>query len=197
MDRFEYLIGLISVIVGLGLADIAISVHRLVKQRAVVCWDSLALTTAAVAAVTMVWIWFNIWDLRGLREFGTFWFYLTVIVEMFLLFLAAAAVLPDEKELESEQGLDLAVYYRSNRAYIWTMLGLFHAAYATRWIYFISGSVLGGVAPVSDTLIGVGYVVTPIALCVALAYTRRRAIQWLLIVTLIGAKLALFWTQTI
>ena len=197
MDRFEYLIGLISLIVGLGLADIAISMHRLIKQRAVVRWDPLALTTTAVAAVTMVWIWFNLWDLRGLREFGTFWFYLTVIIEMFLLFLAAAAVLPDEKELESEDGLNLTAYYGRNRTYIWIMLGLFHAAYATRWVYFLSDNILAGQAPVMQTLLGLAYVLSPIALCFALAYTRRSVHQWLLIFALIGAKLALFWTLTL
>lgn len=64
MDRFEYLIGLVSLIVGLGLADLATSLHRLIKQRTRTRWDGQTLATAALAAFTLIWIWYNVWDLR-------------------------------------------------------------------------------------------------------------------------------------
>lgn len=40
MDRFEYAVGLISLIVGLALADISVSLHRPLKHRAEVRWDA-------------------------------------------------------------------------------------------------------------------------------------------------------------
>lgn len=46
MDRFEYAIGLMSIIVGLGLANLAMSLHRVLKHRMQVRWDGLAVVTA-------------------------------------------------------------------------------------------------------------------------------------------------------
>jgi hypothetical protein len=98
MDRFEYAIGLMSIIVGLGLAALAMSLHRLLKHRAQVRWDGLAMGTAAFAAFTLVRMWYQLWALRNLAEVTNLMFYISLILEMFLVFLAAAAALPDESD---------------------------------------------------------------------------------------------------
>src|SRR3546814_2648487 len=68
MDRFEYAIGLISIIVGLGLADLAMSLHRLLKQRERVRWDWVALATAGFAGFSLIRMWYQLWTVRDFPE---------------------------------------------------------------------------------------------------------------------------------
>lgn len=193
MDRFEYLIGLVSLIVGLGLADLATSLHRLIKQRARVKWDALALATAGFAGFMQVWIWYNIWDLKSFSGVGGFWFYLSLLMEMGLLFLATAACLPDEAELAEGEGRDLTAYLARHRRYLWILFALFFTSYDLRVVYFASRN--GVVSP--RELIWIAAMALPIALCVASALARRRAIQWGLLAVLIGLAVASAMGQTI
>lgn len=182
MDRFEYLIGLVSLIVGLGLADLATSLHRLIKQRARTRWDALTLATAALAAFTLIWIWYNVWDLRGFPGVGGFWFYLSLLLEMTLLYLAAAASLPDEAELAEGEGGDLTAYLARHRRYIWILFGLFFTSYSLRSVYFVSRD--GVLAP--QELLWIALTCIPIALSVTSALARRRVVQWILLIILGG-----------
>lgn len=182
MDRFEYLIGLVSLIVGLGLADLATSLHRLIKQRARTRWDAQTLVTAALAAFTLIWIWYNVWDLRGFPGVGGFWFYLSLLLEMTLLYLAAAASLPDEAELAEGEGRDMTAYLARHRRYIWILFGLFFTSYTLRSVYFVSRD--GVLAP--RDLLWIALTCIPIALSVASAHTRRRVVQWILLLALSG-----------
>lgn len=196
MDRFEYLVGLISLIVGLGLADIATSLHRLIKHRSRVRWDGVALTTTAFAAVTMVWIWYNIWDLRDFAGIDGFVFYITLLVEMFVLFLAAAACLPDESELAEPEGWDLSAYYARSKSYIWSMMTLFHAMYLTRWLYFVSLDSRG-LAELIHHSIEVLLMASPLALCAALIFATGRKLQWALLIVLMVLKTAPYWNLSL
>ncbi|WP_395942487.1 hypothetical protein [Brevundimonas sp.] len=182
MDRFEYLIGLVSLIVGLGLADLATSLHRLIKQRARTKWDALTLATAALAAFTLIWIWYNVWDLRSFPGVGGFWFYLSLLLEMTLLYLAAAASLPDEAELAEGEGRDLTAYLARHRRYIWILFGLFFTSYSLRSVYFVSRD--GVFAP--QELLWIAMTCIPIVLSVASAFARRRSAQWILLLALSG-----------
>lgn len=182
MDRFEYLIGLVSLIVGLGLADLATSLHRLIKQRTRTRWDALTLATAALAAFTLIWIWYNVWDLRNFPGVGGFWFYLSLLLEMTLLYLAAAASLPDEAEFAEGEGRDLTAYLARHRRYIWTLFGLFFTSYSLRSLYFVSRDNV--LAP--QELLWIAMTCIPIALSVASALARRRVVQWVLLLVLSG-----------
>jgi hypothetical protein len=196
MDRFEFLIGLISLIVGLGLTDIAVSLHRLIKHRSRVRWDGMALATTAFAAVTMVWIWYNIWGLRNFAGVDSFLFYLSLLVEMFLLFLAAAACLPDESELSEPEGWDLAAYYARSHGYIWTMMALFHASYLIRWTYFVALNGLTMQAALEHGF-EILLMVAPLTLCTALIFAGRRRLQWGLLVALAIVKIVPAWNLSL
>ena len=54
MDRFEYAIGLISLISGLALADIAVSLHRLIKHRHEGRWDLSAILAVTPVVFTII-----------------------------------------------------------------------------------------------------------------------------------------------
>ena len=57
MTPFEYILPLVSVLVGLAIADLAVSFNRLLRARRRVTWDWLALLAAFIALVAVLDIW--------------------------------------------------------------------------------------------------------------------------------------------
>lgn len=132
MDRFEYAIGLISLISGLALADIAVSLHRLIKHRHEATWGLSAILAVTLVVFTIVAMWYDAWSLRQITDQLNIWFYSTFLLEFFFLFLAASAVLPDERA----DGWDVPAYHLRQKSYLWATMALFHTSYAAHWIYF-------------------------------------------------------------
>jgi hypothetical protein len=130
---FEYALGIFAVLIGLAVADIATSFHRLVRSKRPVIWDPLALLAAAFALCMAVGMWFDLWTVRNVRETRYFFFYLFMVSQMFVLFLIAAASLPDEPG----GAIDLRDFYAGNRRYFWALVALFQVGYTGLGIYFI------------------------------------------------------------
>ena len=135
MRAFEYALGLFSVLIGLAVADIAASFHRLVRGEATVAWDPLALLAAFYALCMTVGMWFDLWSVRGVAETRHFFFYLSLVAELFVLFLVAAASLPDA----GDEAIDLREFYATNRRYFWSLVVLFQVGYIGHGIYFLAG----------------------------------------------------------
>src|ERR1700719_2099165 len=93
---FEFAMGLFSVLIGLAVADVAISFHRLMRLRTSIRWDGLTLIVAFYTLCVAVYMWFDLWGVRHFAATRHFPFYLALISQFFVLFLAAAASLPDE-----------------------------------------------------------------------------------------------------
>ncbi len=71
-----------------------------------------------------VYMWFDIW---GVRHFGAtrhFFFYIGLVAELFILYLIAAASLPDE----AGGPMDLREYYLQNRRHYWCWSRCFNSA---------------------------------------------------------------------
>jgi hypothetical protein len=132
---FEFALGLFAVLIGLAVADIATSFHRLVRSKTPVAWDPLALAAAAFALCIAVGMWFDLWGVRNVTETRHFFFYLFMVAQMFLLFLIAAASLPDEPAGAS----DMREFYAGNRRYFWSLVALFQLGYTGLGIYFVHG----------------------------------------------------------
>ncbi len=167
---FEYAMGLFSVVIGLAVADIAISLHRLLRRRRTVQWDFLALAAAAYTFCMAVYMWFDIW---GVRHFGGtrhFFFFLALVVQLFILFLAAAASLPDDAD-----SLDLRAYYDENRRYFWMLLLLFQLGYSMIGLYFLGSDVAH--APLWLAILMLALMTAPIVVCVALLLAKSRAVH--------------------
>ncbi|MBV9697142.1 MAG: hypothetical protein JO005_09475, partial [Gammaproteobacteria bacterium] len=137
---FEYALGLFSVLVGLAIADIATSFHRLVRSRAPVRWDPLALLAALYALLLAIGMWFDLWGVRNVASARTFFFYLVMLTQLFLVFLVAAASLPDDPQAEG----DLRAFYALNRRYFWTLVLIFQAVYVLLGLYFVGGLLRRG-----------------------------------------------------
>ena len=188
MDRFEYAIGLMSIIVGLGLADLAMSLHRLLKHRAQVRWDGLAIATAAYAAYTLIRMWYALWTVREVAGLTNLYFYISLILEMFLLFLAAAAALPDDSDPAHERW-DLRAYHEHHARYIWTLFALFQVSFLGHLVYFVHSS---GSAGMPAWVWALAFV--PLAIFGALLAVRSRRMQAILLGTVFALELMLGWS---
>jgi hypothetical protein len=135
MRAFEYALGLFSVLIGLAIADIATSFHRLARSRQAVIWDPLALLAALYALLIAVGMWFDLWGVRDVAGARHFFFYLIMVANLFVVFLIAAASLPDD----SENGRDLREFYSRNRQYFWALITLFQLGYILLGLYFAGG----------------------------------------------------------
>ncbi|MCP9235233.1 hypothetical protein [Lewinella sp. JB7] len=125
MTPFEYILPLVSVLVGLAIADLAVSFNRLLRARHRVSWDWLTLLSAFIALLAVLDIW---WMFSGEQD-ATFYYtlagFLPFAVQLILLFLINAAALPDDVP---EEGISLKEFYAANSVYLW---GLFT-------VYFLS-----------------------------------------------------------
>jgi hypothetical protein len=164
MSAFEYTSVMSSIIVGLALVDILISLNRLIRAGGGVRWHWAAPATALLIFLTIIQIWWSIYRPDGgPMTIGQF---LPLVVELVILFLLAAAALPDDVP---PGGLDLKLYYQGNSPYLWSLF-----AAALGWLLFIEilGSTLMG-QPLLTVVEGhlVDLVVVPAF--VALIFVRR------------------------
>ena len=134
---FEFALGLFSVLIGLAIADVAASFHRLMRAQPRVHWDPLTLLSALFAMVITVGMWFDLWGIRNATSVRHFFLYLALVGAFFVLFLIAASSLPDEA---SEQ-VDLREFYGRNRRYFWSLVTLFDVIYVAFGIHFLAGDI--------------------------------------------------------
>lgn len=122
MSPFEYIFALVSVLVGLAIADLATSLHQLLQARHRVQWDWLPLTTAFLAILAVLDMW---WGLYGAQE-ATFYRslagFLPLAAQLFLLFLINAAALPDKVP---QEGIKLQSFYEDNSSYFWSLFAAY------------------------------------------------------------------------
>jgi hypothetical protein len=109
MAPFEYLLLFASVILGLAACELAIGLNRLLGAWRRVDWDWLAPLAALLVFVKLVTQWW-IWHRGVVLASGiTFEMYLAVLVDAVLLFMMAAAALPNPAG--GEDSIDLRAHY--------------------------------------------------------------------------------------
>ena len=170
---FEYAMGLFSVLIGLAVIDVATSFHRLMRHRQNVRWDPLVLCAAVYALCMAVYMWFDLWGVRHFAATRQFLFYVGLVGQFFLLFLAAAASLPDDPA----PGTDLKAYYAENRRYFWTLIALFQLGYFLFGVFFLSGKG----AHVSPVVVALTYSLmgAPLVIATALIFLKSRIAHWI------------------
>jgi hypothetical protein len=139
---FEFALGLFAVLIGLAVADVATSFHKLMRSRSKVKWDPLVLLTALYSLLLAVGMWFDIWGVRKFEVVRHFVFYLAIVAQLFVLFLIAAASLPDD----AHASIDLREYYAANRRYFWFLVSLNQLIYLALGVYF-TGSMFSQLSP--------------------------------------------------
>lgn len=164
MSAFEYTSVMASIIVGLALVDILVSLNKLIRAGGLVRWHWAAPSTALLVFLTVIQIWWSIY--RPQDAPMTIGQFLPLIVELVLLFLLAAAALPDEVP---PGGLDLKLYYQSNSPYLWSLF-----AAALGWLLFIEilGTALEGL-PLMAAIEGHAVDLLVVVLFVVLVFVKR------------------------
>jgi len=183
LGPFEYLLVFLAIVLGLAVSDLCISLNRLMDAGAKVRWDWLAPLAAVVAflkILTQWWTWFGAAQLaKGL----TFEMFVLIVVAVVLLFLLAAASLPDRVE---EDGVDLRDYYtRVSRRY-WL---LYAAHYLAANVVSVWAQIQLQGARLSPSVLLVA--VFPTA-AVVLAFVRVRLLHMVCLVALIALYLFQF-----
>lgn len=165
-----------SVVVGLAIADMATSLHRLLRNRRRVRWDWVAPLAALLILTDLFNLWWN-W-----RRFSgdTFADLAPYFLSLILLFLTAASTLPDDVP---EDGIDLRQYFDDNRSYFWGLYGSYLAA----WIGFGTLRMVQRGASFSDLWREFYFDYPAIVGCFVLVFVRPR---WISGVALLGS---LFW----
>lgn len=122
MQAFEYLLGLASILIGIALADMALSLHRLLRSDGPVRWHWHPIAAAVIVVLLVLDLW---WGLRQLERAGvtmTVGLFLPLLAALFVFFLLAAATFPDKV---SDKGVDLAAYYSETSRYFWRLFAIY------------------------------------------------------------------------
>lgn len=116
VNSAEYIAVLVSIVIGLALADLLASLHRLLRAGRRVRWDWAAPLAAILVVMTLVMLWWAFYQPSA--EPVSIGEFLPDFVTLVLLFLLAGAALPDEVPPE---GLSLRTYYDRNGPYFWSL----------------------------------------------------------------------------
>jgi hypothetical protein len=190
MSGFEYGLVIVAVVIGLALTDVAQSTHRLLVRRRQVRWDPLPLLVALYVLLTVVRMWFTVWRVREMDALLRYPFYVWLFAELFVLYLLAAACLPDAPDGE---GSDLRAWYEAQRRYIWSLFALFQASYLAHWLYF--ASVRGTLA--ADFWPNVLWPLTPLLIYLGLIFTGRRTLHYLGLAAVVAVQAGWLWNMTL
>ena len=182
-DSFDYALGLFAVMFGLALTDIAASVHKLVRHGRGVRWDGRVIASVLLVIVITVRLWFSLWSVRNVGSILVFPFYLTMFVELMILFLLAASCLPDEPVP------DLAAFYDGNCRVFWTIFAIYQLIYGLHWVWFVGA----GGAPLRIW----AAVFVPLGLYATLVFVRARWLHYAVPIGVAGFEIAVNWNRSL
>ena len=175
MNTFEYITVLVAIVIGLAIADIATSLHRLLRAGRRVSWDWLAPLAALLVLLELFNLWWK-WHAFTGTTLGEVVPYFGVLL---LLFLTASAALPDEVPAE---GLDLRVYFHEAHRHFWAV----YTAYVLSWIVLRTSTQLHEGMPLPAVMWDHKFDYPSIALYFAVIFVRSRMLATTaLIVTIV------------
>lgn len=192
METFDYLVGLFSIVIGLGLAEVAVSLNRLLRSAGL-RHDPLVFGPPILVTLMLVSIWFDTWAIKDVPNLFGFPFFVAIFGQLLLLYLLAAACVPKM----SYEGIPLnADSYEGNRRYFWLVFSAYQAMYAGFWIFFAArkGLNAGDLAGRIFLPSGGG---TPLVIGVLMAATRNRIAQGAGLLLLIVWLFVGYWNYTI
>ena len=185
MSPFEYVLPMVSILVGLSIGDLSLSLHRLLRARHRVAWDWLPLAAALLVLLLILQFWWGFYGVGRAEVWTRYWGFLILAAALVSMFLLASAALPDAVP---DDGLDLAAYYDENRRYFWILFALFTV------LAFVLDS-LGATDPEIPTgplraipTLGIA------ALLLSLAFVRKRGYHSMVVLLLL-VICGLLWSQ--
>lgn len=143
MSAFEFLLVFLTLILGLAVSDLCISLNRLLEAGGKVRWDWLSPMAATLALLKIVTQWWQWFGGARLAQGVTFDMFLLLVAGAVLLFLVAAAALPSEV---GEGGVSLRDYYAQTTRRFWLLFGAQYLVVSAFdiWVQMeVSGARLG------------------------------------------------------
>ncbi len=201
MSQLEYLIALVSIIVGLALADLAGSFRELVRPRRTVRWHWLPLTWAAIVLLILVQFWWTSFGILQEAVFGEAAAFLPYLMAFLVLYLACAFALPDpdcrpkcapemqprgDRSAAPDGVLDMQAFYFSTTHRRW-FFGALIALLVLGQVISIVSSVFLGNGTASDGAIIAATHLTAAILLGALIVTTRRRVHAAITLLVLGA----------
>jgi len=132
MTQLEFLLTLLSLIVGIGLASLARSLRNLVGPRQTVRWHWLPLAWVIITFLIVANLWWGYYDGLVLDVWENYFAFIILLGEVMSLYLLCAFALPDldwddparqqlsrRSEERSEETLDLKTFYFSRSHRYW------------------------------------------------------------------------------
>jgi len=127
VTKLEYLLTFISILIALGVSDIFVSLHRLLRVRKDIRWHWIPLTWAFTIFLSAINIWFAIhFYLDGVLS-NTAGGFILLIMPIICVLLLSMAVLPDKP---LEDGESLLNWYFDQKNYIFSLFLL-------NWLSFV------------------------------------------------------------
>jgi hypothetical protein len=120
VSPFEHISVLISIVIGLGITQLLMGVHRLVQARDRVKLYWLSLVWTCLIFVAQVEWWWASYALRD-ETVWNFFYFLFVLLSPVTLYLAAAFVLP---EIEPGERYDLRQHYYRSHGWFFAFVGI-------------------------------------------------------------------------
>jgi hypothetical protein len=114
----DYISVFSAIIIGLAVADLVTSFHKLMRHRERVDWDWLIFAVVLLVLLNLVAVWWVTLLWYGSVKDMSIAAYLPDLAILLVLFLATAAILPDDVPAD---GLNLRTFYLSNSSYFWTL----------------------------------------------------------------------------
>lgn len=165
MGLFEFLMILVSVVIGLGLTEILTGGANLIKVREEVRFHWLHVAFQVGVFFALLQQWWELWDMQNLGEIS-FVEVLAVLGPPILLFLIAKLLYP-----EQARGVDLEVYYFRQAPVLWglVILGTLEGTFLQPLIFdepILHPANLSGIPMVG--------------LCAVLAVSKSRRVHWVI-----------------
>jgi hypothetical protein len=190
MSPFDYSLGLLTILMGLALADVTFSFHKLAVRARTIRWDGRPLVAAALVIVECVRLWFGQWTLRSVSVALTFPIYFGLFIQMLLLVLLASASLPDSPS----DDCDIGAVFEQRRRYFWGLFAAYYAMYFAFWLVFGATNAAGtGPAGLIDWV----RVLAPIIAFSVLMTVRIRWLDYLVPAAVIIFYVARYWHATL
>lgn len=128
MSGADFIVGLLTIVTGLAICDMIVSLHGLLINRREVKWDWLALVSASYVLLAII----NTWRMTyvGFQDAArgpAIWVFLLILMQNVGLYLAARTALPDKVELG--EPFDLGAYYDFIDRYLWSAIMTANVAY--------------------------------------------------------------------
>jgi hypothetical protein len=178
MSVSEYVLIFNSIVLGLAVADVLFSFHRLLRARARVKWYWMTPVLGVLMLLQAVNLWWGSYDWIAHVQTMSMAAYLPILAMFVTVFLLLAAALPDEVP---SAGLDLKAWHLANARYFWVLWAL-QIALALAWYGSLAVRYGASLSTyLRDDWINMG------ALCVALllVFVRRLWLDSIYIIVMI------------